>query len=225
MSSKAVLKSSFIGYIYRGLRATGFIFTIAGLWHLGDIFYHGFTGGQAVATISRLHSVCVLQASGTVSQIILKEVECSEAEAVRSQYSGVPLSIGEISYGYFSYVTDDGTPHEVRAALSALEVDGAEHGSTVAIAYNRTDPSLIRPAMPMGSILRSLSFLSGGVAILFAMLTVRWVASHRRGIEVDVSRLEQVHTSNIRRNLRLPITAPPATEPAQPGRAVRRSAT
>jgi hypothetical protein len=207
MSSKAVLKSSFIGYIYRSLRAVGFIFTIAGLWHLGDIFYHAFTGGSAVATISRLQAVCVLQASSSMSPVVLKEVECSEAEAARAAYPGVPLSIGEISYGTFAFITEDGRTQEVRAPLAALEAQGAEHGSTVSVVYNRVDPNRIRPAMPLGAILRSLSFLSGGVALLFAMLTVRWVASHRRGIEVDVARLEQSHTSHVRRNLRLPITA------------------
>ena len=145
MSSKAVLKSSFIGYIYRGLRAAGFVFTIAGLLHLGSIFYHGFSGGKSVATISRLQAVCVLQGTGSVSQVVLKEVECSEAEAARAQYPGVPLSIGEVTYGYFSFRAEDGTPHEVRAPLGALEAHGAEHGSEVAIAYNRADPSIIRP--------------------------------------------------------------------------------
>ncbi len=204
MSSKAVLKSSLIGYIYRGLRAAGFVFTVAGIVNLGSIFYYGFTGGKAVATISRLQAVCVLQGTGSVAQVVVKEVECSEAEAARAQFGGVPLSIGEITYGYFSFTAEDGTNYEVRAPLAALEAQGAEHGSAFAIAYDRADPSVIRPTLPLGAILRSLSFLSGGVAILFAMLTVRWVASHRRGIEVDVARLEENHSNHIRRNLRLP---------------------
>lgn len=205
MSSKAVLKSSFMGYIYRGLRAFGIILTIAGLYQVGFIVYYSLSGGKALASISRLQAVCVLQGTGAMSHVVVAEIECGEAESKRAQYPGVPLTVGEITYGNFSFTAEDGSRHEVRAPLLALEAQGAEHGTVVSIAYARDNPEVIRPAMPLGALLRALSMISGGVAILFAVLTLRWIASHRRGIELDVATLETGHTNHVRRNLRLPV--------------------
>jgi hypothetical protein len=207
MSSKAVLKSSLIGYIYRGMRVLGIILTIAGTWVLGDIVYHGLVGGKAEATISRLHVVCVLQATGAMAGTVRTEVECSEADKTMAQYPNVPFSIGEIPYGYFAFNAEDGTAYDVRAPLAYLEALGAENGSTVPIVYQRSNPAEIRAAMPMAALLRGLSFLTGGVAILFAVLTVRWIASQRRGIEVDVQRLHEAHSNQVRRSVRLPVDA------------------
>lgn len=214
MSSKKVLKSSFIGYIYRGMRVLGIVLTIAGTWLLGDIVFHGLIGGKAIATITRLQSVCVLQGTGAMAQAVRTEVECSEADKTMAQYPSVPFAIGEISYGYFAFKTEDGEAQEVRAPLASLEALGAEHGSAVSIVYKHSNPAMIRPAMPMGALLRALSFLTGGIAILFAVLTIRWIANQRGGIELDVQRLHEVHTTNVRSKLRLPIDAVVKNTPA-----------
>jgi hypothetical protein len=120
----------------------------------------------------------------------------------------------EIPYGYFSFTAEDGAAHEVRSPLASLEALGAEHGSTVPIVYQRSNPAAIRPAMPMGALLRALSFLTAGVAILFAVLTVRWIASQRGGIEIDVQRLHDAHSTQARGSLRLPVAAVAKKSPA-----------
>jgi hypothetical protein len=107
-----------------------------------------------------------------MADAVRKELECSEADETMAQYTNVPFTVSGIPYGYFSFRAEDRAPYEVRAPLAFLEAFGAEHGSTVPIVYKRSNPAAIRPAMPLAPLPRALWFLTGDVAILFAVLTV-----------------------------------------------------
>ena len=204
MISDKVLKSSVIGYAYRGLRLCGIALTAAGVGLMGNIGYHSIADGQANATVTRLNVVCVLQGEGAVAEAIKSEVECGEAAATKAFHPKVPMTVGEVTYAHLQFHSEDGAAYEVRERLDVLGASSAEHGAIIPILYNRANPMEIRAADSMAALLQALSLLMGGASALFAVLTVRWIAGHRRGVEQEVAKLQKTHEVMVRQSLRQP---------------------
>jgi hypothetical protein len=205
MSSKAVLKSSVLGYIYRATRIVGVILTAAGAWQLADIGYHAVFNAEADAIVTRLEVRCILQGEGPVAEALTREYECTEAEKTKGLYPNVPFTVGEVTYALLQFHAQDGTTQDVRGRLDVLESNGAEIGAVIPILYDPADPLDIRPANAVRAFLKALSMFTAGAALLFAVLTIRWIASHRRGIELDVAVLQNAHDQTSGRIARKPI--------------------
>ena len=195
MRNASVLKSGLVGYVYRWLRNAGVVAVAGGAGPLAVNAYHGTYDGRTDATVSALEIACVLTGDSYLTSAFVKDVECGEAESIRSANSKFPFAIREVTYARLSYQSEIGADYAARLSLEALGQANLQRGDTVTILYSRNDPSEVRALPTRAQYKRGGVPLGGGWLMLMVVGLARRAATFESDVGAEVAALERAHAA------------------------------
>ena len=190
MNGTEALNEGIVGYLYRWLRNFGFGMTLTGLVLLGLDLRHASEDGRAMANVQGLVIMCAIQAEGLIEAET--EVECGDVEATKAALPNVKFTVREVTYAKVAYQSDIGASYTARIAAANFP-KGVERGASVAIQYDRNDPSDARPVAGLMSMLGSALLLVFGLLVLTGVFIVRRMANFRSDVGTEVEALKAAH--------------------------------
>ncbi len=190
MRHDTVLKSGLAGYLYRWLRNGGVVALTIGLGWIGLSAIHAVMDGRARATVTGLEIVCVLEGQSLLTRGVAREVECSEAEALKAANAGLNLEVKDVAYARFSFQSEIGAGYDGRLRLSALQRPDLRRGDQIEILYNRANPSDVRAIADAASYFHSVLLALGGLFMLGLAYPARRAVSYNTGVDTEIAALE-----------------------------------
>ena len=195
MRHDTVLKSGLAGYIYRWLRNGGVVALVAGAAMIGIDGYHALSDGRAEATVTGIEIACVLKGEGLQYRAVAQEVVCSQADAMREANSSIPLVTRDVPYAQLSYRSEIGAEYTARLRLDDLRRPELQRGDSVAVTYNRNNPSEARAVADASSYTSGLLLISAGVMMLALIWVARRAVSFETGVDAEVAALEAAYAA------------------------------
>jgi hypothetical protein len=195
MHNDTVLKSGLAGYIYRWLCNGGVVALTVGIGWIAFSAYHAITDGRAVATVTGLEVVCVLEGQSLLTRAIAREVECGEAEALKAANASLNLEVRDVAYARFRFQSEIGAGYDGRLSLSALQRPDLQRGDTISVLYDRSNPSAVRAIADAASYFHSALLALGGLFMLALAFFARRAVSYNTGVDREIAALERAYAA------------------------------
>ena len=192
MNGSEALNEGLVGYLYRWMRNFGIGITLTGAVWLGLDLYHASQDGRALATVQGIEVMCVLQADSLIEAET--EVECGDVEATKAALPNVTFTVREVTYAKVAYQSDIGADYTAKIAVADLGAIDVHSSASVAIQYDRNDPSDARAVAGLGSMLSSGLLFVFGLFVLAGVVVVRRMANYRSDVGAEVEALKAAHT-------------------------------
>ncbi len=195
MRHDKTLKSGLAGYLYRWLRNGGVVACVAGAAMIGIDGYHALSDSRAEATVKGIEIACVLKGEGVLYRAVTQEVECGQADAMREANANISLVTRDVPYARLAYTSEIGAAYTARLSLDDLRRPDLQRGDTVAVTYNRANPSEARAVADASSYTRGLLLIGAGVMMLALIWVARRAINFETGVDAEVAALERAYAA------------------------------
>ena len=195
MHDDGAFKSGLAGYLYRWLRNGGVVALTLGIGWIGFSATHAMTDGRAAATVTGLEIVCVLEGQSLLTRAIAREVECSDAAALKEANAGLNLEVRDVAYARFRFQSEIGAGYDGRLSLSVLQRPDLQRGDTIEVLYSRSNPSDVRAIADAASYLHAALLALGGVFMLALAFLARRAVNYNTGVDTEIAALERAYAA------------------------------
>lgn len=191
MPTSPALKTGLVGYLYRWVRNAGILALLSGTALISNAAFRHAGDLHTVATVSHLEIACELVGASIFSSAVVRDVECSNAAAIRSANAHMPLNSREVTYARLDYQTASGASLSARIRAEALGRPDIQRGDILTVAYRAADENEVRPVTTLASLSGALALFAAGLFAMMIVMFARRAASFQSDVALEVADLKR----------------------------------
>lgn len=184
----SVLKTGFIGHVYRAVREGGLLAIATGLWMFASTLYPALKGERATARVTNIEIGCAL--SSDLGSIELLTGTAADCNAPAMTAMGLA---GNVKIAKLIFASRIGVQFNADVPFDSLNRPGLRAGDTVVISYEPDQPQTVHALPGWWDYLCVSSPILVGILALALLYWARRAENYRSDINTEIAELERAY--------------------------------